>query len=116
MLPELTEDNFVAYAMKHYDNPSCHSVSEFASDLKRFLYLQKLFNRIEKTCKERLILNHIIVLHNLFGLQPCVKMLYFKIPKDQWKYLNTFLLYLHYIDYRENIELDETIIDILRKI
>lgn len=69
MIEKLTEDNFIRYAMNHYDNPGCHSIIEFEDDLRRFLYLKKLFNRYtyEGDLKERLILNHIIVLYNIFG-------------------------------------------------
>lgn len=69
MLSEkLTDDNFVIFAMRHYDNPQCHSVSEFEEDLKRFLYLKKLLCRYLKDgdFRERLILNHVIILYNVF--------------------------------------------------
>ena len=67
---ELTEQTFLIYASKHYDNPQCSSYEEFEDDLKRIQYLKRLFNRYEGSgeLKERLILNHIIVLYNCFGL------------------------------------------------
>ena len=66
---DLTEDNFVLYAMKHYDNPHCKGLAEFQDDLKRFSYLKRLFKKYKagSGLKERLIMNHIIVITNLFG-------------------------------------------------
>lgn len=81
--------------MNHYDNTQCHNIQEFEEDLKRFLYLKKLFLRYKSNgeLKERLILNHIIVLYNLFG-DATTNMLFYKIDKDFWKTLATFLLYI----------------------
>jgi hypothetical protein len=93
---ELTEDNFTFYAMKHYDNPSCSGIAEFNDDLKRFRYLKRLFKKYKagSGVKERLILNHIVVLHNLFGPLATVNMLFFKIDKKFWPQLKTFLVFL----------------------
>lgn len=95
---ELTEDNFILYAMKHYDNPSCSGIAEFYDDLKRFRYLKRLFKKYKagSSLKERLILNHIVVLHNLFGAST-VKMLFFKIDVKHWPQLKTFLTFLSYM-------------------
>jgi hypothetical protein len=118
MIEKLTEDNFILHAMHHYDNPGCHSVREFEDDIRRFLYLKKLFNRFtyENDLKERLILNHIIVLYNIFG-NASTDMLFFKIEKEHWPALKTFLLYLGRID-EENVDipLDTKVVDALRKI
>ena len=77
MSDKLTNDNFVLFAMNHYDNPQCHTTQEFEEDMKRFLYLKKLFSRYKASgeLRERLILNHIIVLYNLFG-ENTTKMLF----------------------------------------
>jgi hypothetical protein len=93
---KLTDSNFLIYAMHHYDNPQCHSIEEFEEDLKRFLYLKKLFLRYKKDgeLRERLILNHIIVLYNLFG-DALTSMLFFKMEKEHWSELTTFLVYLN---------------------
>ena len=66
----LTEDNFILYAAKCYDNPNCHNINEFYDDLNKFKYLKKLFYRyrVDGVLKERLITNHIIVLQNVFGV------------------------------------------------
>lgn len=91
----INESNFLLIAMHHYDNSQCTSIAEFEEDLKRFGYLKKLFSRYydNKDLKERLIINHIIVLHNLFGIVT-IEMLFFKIDKDHWDALATFLVYL----------------------
>lgn len=122
---KLSEDNFVLYAMKHYDNPQCQTVQEFEEDLKKFLYLKKLFARYKKNgdLKERLILNHIIVLYNLFG-EALTNMLFFKVEEEHWSALITFLIYLNRVDEKieyngllvSDIPIDDTIVSALRKI
>lgn len=94
---ELTEDNFVIFAMKHYDNPACRGMAEFEDDLKRFRYLKRLFRKYTagKGLKERLIVNHIVVLYNLFGPEPVARMLFLKIEKKYWSQLKTFLVFLN---------------------
>jgi hypothetical protein len=116
---KLCEDNFLLFAMHHYDNQQCHTVQEFEEDLKRFLYLRKLLNRYKRDgeLKERLILNHIIVLYNLFG-DALTDMLFFKIEEEYWPALITFLVYLNRIpeEKMSNVALDENIVKVLRKI
>lgn len=94
---ELTEDTFVMYAMKHYDNPGCKGVVEFEDDLKRFRYLKRLFKKYNtgKGLKERLIVNHLVILCNLFGPEPATRMLFFKIDRQYWSQLKTFLVFLN---------------------
>lgn len=96
---ELTDENFVLYAMKHYDNPTCKGTSEFIDDLKRFRYLKRLFRKFEAgdELKERLIINHLIVLYNLFGVEAATRMLFFKIEDKFWSHLKTFLVFLNYM-------------------
>lgn len=122
---KLTEDNFLLYAMHHYDNPQCHSVQEFEEDLRKFLYLKKLISRYKNNgeLRERLILNHIIVLYNIFG-EAATRMLFYKIDESCWDTLTTFLVYLgrmpeiipEYNIITSNVVLDENIITTLRKI
>ena len=122
---KLNDDNFLLYAMHHYDNPQCHSIEEFEEDLKRFLYIKKLLSRYKNndTLRERLILNHIIVLYNLFG-DALTNMLFFKIDKQDWPTLTTFLVYLNrmpeaieqYGIKLSDITLDENVVAALRKI
>ena len=96
MLDDLNDDNFVIYAMKAYSSPNC-IMSEFESDLKRTKYLKRLFRRYKttKSLKERLILNHIILLSNVFGPDATVRILFFKIDPEDYDVLKTFLLYLN---------------------
>ena len=96
---KLTLDNIMMFAMKHYDNPSCVDNKEFLDDMKRFKYLKRLFRKYDtsKVLKIRLILNHIIVLANVFGVDASSTLLFFKIEKKHWSTLKTFLVYLHYM-------------------
>ena len=96
---KLTPDNIMMFAMKHYDNPSCVDRKEFLDDMKRFKYLKRLFRKYDTAdvLKVRLILNHIIVLANVFGVDASSTLLFFKIEKKHWSTLKTFLVYLHYM-------------------
>lgn len=98
MIDNLTDDNFLIYAIKCYDNPRC-IMSEFEDDLKRLKYIRRLIKRYKSTgdLKERLILNHIIVLSNVFGTEAAVRMLFFKIDIDDYHILKTFMLFLNYM-------------------
>jgi hypothetical protein len=93
---KLEESNFLLFAMHSYDTTVCHSLEEFEEDLKKFLYLRKLILRYKRDgeLKERLILNHLIVLYNIFG-DNTLKMLFFKIETECWPILITFLVYLN---------------------
>jgi hypothetical protein len=124
---ELTEDNFIMYAVKNYDNPGCRGMEEFYDDLKRFKYIKRLLRKynVGKDLRERLILNHIIVLGNLFGVEATTKMLFFKIEKKFWSQIKTFLVFLNYMPMKvivspgveiidNDIPLDESILETLK--
>jgi hypothetical protein len=98
MIENLNDDNFIIYAMKAYDRPNC-VMSEFEEDLSRIKYVKRLIKRYKTTgeLKERLILNHIIVLSNVFGIEPSARMLFFKIDKEDFDILKTFLLFLNFM-------------------
>ncbi len=128
MFDDLTEDNFIMYAMKAYNSPHC-IMSEFESDLKRTKYLKRLFRRykITKLLKERLILNHIILLYNVFGADAATRILFFRIDENDYDVLKTFLIYLNYMPDKikgingkdiisSDILLDMNVAEILRKI
>jgi len=87
------------FAIKHYDNPQAVGEKEFYDDMKRFKYLKRLFKKYSKTSilKERLILNHIIVLQNVFGPEPVKVLLFYKINQEHWSLLKTFLVFLNYM-------------------
>ena len=95
----LTPENINMFAMKHYDNPACVDEQEFLDDMKRFKYLKRLFRKYEtsKDLKARLIINHIIILTNVFGVDAATTLLFFKIEKNHWNILKTFLVYLHFM-------------------
>lgn len=94
---KLEESTFLLYAAKYYDNPQCSSVEEFEEDLKRFQYLRKLFGRYKQIgeLKERLILNHLIILYNCFGLET-TNMLFMKL-EEYHSFLKPFVEYLNYM-------------------
>lgn len=95
---ELCDDNFMIYAMKAYNKPGVIQ-SEFDEDLKRIKYIKRLLKRYKATgkLKERLILNHIIVLGNVFGVEATVTMLFFKLESEYYDSLKSFLLFLSYL-------------------
>lgn len=124
----ITEDNFLMYAMKAYDSPNL-IMCEFEEDMRRFSYLNRLFTRYCKygDLKERLIINHLVILNNIFGPEDVVRMLFFKIQEDHYEILKTFLLflnimkdYIYGIDGRtiisSDIGVDVSIVKVLRKI
>ena len=98
----------------------CTSTEEFYEDIRRFRYLKRLLKRYIKTgeLRERLILNHLIVLSNLFGVENSIKMLEFKIEPEFWSVLKTCLLYLKYIDedWKQEIPLDNEVTQRMREI
>lgn len=105
---KLTESTFLLYAMKHYDNPQCMDMSEFEEDMKRFQYLRKLFSRYRQynELKERLILNHLIVLFNVFGVF-ATEMLFMRLH-EYHEYLKPFVQYLNFMPLVLNY--DDTVI------
>lgn len=128
MFEDLNEDNFMLYAAKAYTSPHC-IMSEFEGDIKRTKYLKRLFRRykITKSLKERLILNHIILLNNVFGTEATARILFYKIDERDYDLLKTFLSYLNIMPdtiygiggkniYTSDIPLNEDIAEILGRI
>lgn len=129
MIDKLDETNFLLYAAKHYDNPQCFDTLEFYEDLARFKYIKRLFNRYEEAgeLKERLVLNHLIILYNVFGIA-ATRMLFFKL--DGYHHmLKPFIVLLGHMPevikgigvqnktiFSSDIHMDENIVKILRKI
>ena len=116
----LTEQNMLLYAAKHYYNARFSDIEEFNEDLKRFKYIKRLVNRyIENgVLSERLILNHLIILFNVFDIEPALNMLEIKLDDRQWTVVKPFLIFLKYIknDQLVGIEMDEKVVEALRKI
>lgn len=96
MFDNLNDDNFIMYAMKCYTSPHC-IMSEFEGDIKRTKYLKRLFRRykISKSLKERLIINHIILLNNVFGTEATARILFYRTDERDYDILKTFLVYLN---------------------
>ena len=96
MIDDLNDENFLIYAMKCYNAPK-YVMSEFQGDIKRTKYLKRLFRRykVTKTLKDRLILNHIILLNNVFGSEATVRILFYRIDIRDYDILKTFLCYLN---------------------
>lgn len=117
---KLTRRNFKLFAAKHYDNPECLDIEEFNQDLSRFKYLKRLLRRYELTgdLQERLILNHVIILYNVFGIKACNKMMWYKINEEHWHYIKPFLIFLNYLPEDEKVEvpMDPYIVEVLRKL
>jgi hypothetical protein len=115
---ELNNDNFDEYAVSNYRNPNCISVLEFLDDLKIIKYIKRLINKYtdKNELKERLILNHIISLSNVFGVEATVKMLRFKVERKNHDILNAFFLYLQYVDLKELDVLDLNLYNQLKEI
>jgi adenylate kinase family enzyme len=91
----LTEDNVMLYAIKAYDKPNC-IMSEFSEDMKRFNYLKRLFRRYRKhnEMRERLVLNHLVVLNNVFGVEVTTRLLFYEMSPNDYPQLKTYLLFL----------------------
>lgn len=109
----LTEENYILYAVKNYDNPQCTGMREFQEDMARIVYLKRLFRRYRKTgiLRERLILNHIITLYNVFGMEAATRLLFFKIEPELHYILKTFLVFLEYLpEQQPKYQLDADII------
>ena len=111
MYKKITSENVTMFAIRHYDNPHCEGEKEFYDDMKRFKYIKRLLRKYKETnvLKERLILNHIIILRNLFGPEACVTLLLYKIQQEYLNTLKSFLLYLNMIREDELSEIKEDI-------
>lgn len=117
---ELTEDNLFLYAAKHYNNPTFSDIDDFYEDLKRFKYIKRLLNRYldQDDLAERLILNHLIVVFNAFGIEASMNILNLKLNEQHWPVVKPFLIFLKYItnDQLIEIEMDKNVVQKLRKI
>ncbi len=93
---KLNDENFDYFCMKHYTNPQCKSVDEFREDMDRIKYLKRLFRKYKsnKILRERLILNHLIILYNVFGIEQATRILFFKLEPELYPYLKTFIVYI----------------------
>jgi len=92
---ELTEENFLLFAIKNYENPQAVTKEDFDKDLNHFKYIKRLLKRYKNTgqLKTHLLLNHFIILYNIFG-EATTPMLFFKIEKELWSSMKTFVIFL----------------------
>jgi|TARA_Y100000034_G_C6668513_1_gene293356 hypothetical protein len=117
-MDKLNDKTFLLYAIKQYNNPQCCDLDEFNEDINRIKYIKRLLRRYDKTgeLRERLILNHIIILGNLFSPKVASRLLMFKIEEELHSYLKTFLLFLDFIPEDGIPEYDLEIIPLDNKI
>ena len=113
LFDELNNANFELYAAKHYRNNQCLSVEEFHDDVAKFKYVVRLLRRYRDTGKiqERLLLNHIITIYNVFEIAAANRMIFYRVDIDLWPALKTFLVYLNYLpeNLHKNINIDLSI-------
>ena len=115
----LTHETIDIFALRHYDNKGAGK-EEFDDDMNRFKYLKRLFRKYDtsKEFKSRLIINHVIVLANVFGVDAATTLLFFKIDKQHWYLLKTILIFLNYMPEGEmlDIEIDQNVMEELKRI
>jgi hypothetical protein len=115
---ELTNGNYMMYALLHYDNPHCKDITEFFEDIKRLHYIRRLFKRYhdDSVLKERLIINHLVTFYNVFENVAATRILFYKVEKEYHPILKTFLVFLNRIPLEKYVKigLDEIIIEKLR--
>ena len=116
---ELNDDNFLLFAIKYYDNPQCSTKDDFYEDLKRFKYIKRLLKKYIKSgeLKTHLLLNHIIIIYNIFG-DAGTPLLFYKLEKESWSSLKAILIFLNRIeeDAMSNVPIDEYCLAELHKI
>jgi len=120
MFKEITKDNWLLFAQQNYDNPTLEKEEEFYDDIKRFKYLKRLFRKYEvtKEIKIRLVLNHLVVLQNVFGAEVAITLLLYKVDNKYWSILKTCLNYLEYLYPHElnDIQTDKNIEEMLKEL
>jgi len=125
-MQQLNENNFLIYAIKNYYASGSMGMTDLEEDLKRFKYLKRLLNRYQRSgdMSERLVLNHLVVLYNVFG-DAATSMLFYKLEKEFWSDLKTYLVYLQRMPLETvvspgiietDIPLNYEIIEVLRKL
>lgn len=120
LFSELNDENFLLFAIKNYENPQAVTKDDFDKDLNHFKYIKRLLKRYNKTgeLKTHLIINHFIVLYNIFG-DAATPMLFFKIDKEMWGIMKTFILFLNRLPdypkcYIHDIPVDENCLHVLK--
>lgn len=129
-IEKVDETNFLLYAAKHYDNPHCYDTVEFYEDLNRFKYIKRLLNKYEESgdIKDRLIINHLTVIYNVFGVEAGTRLLFLKL-REHLHLIKPFLIMMGTLPdivskigiegkdiITSNIPIEQNIVDVLRKI
>jgi|TARA_B100000085_G_scaffold49950_1_gene43225 hypothetical protein len=119
---ELNEDNFLLFAIKNYENPHAITKEDFDKDLNHFKYIKRLLKKYKSSgeLKAHLLINHFIILYNIFG-EATTPMLFFKIEKDLWSMVKTFIIFLERLPssprcYIHDIEIDDDCLSELERI
>jgi len=119
---ELNESNYIMFAMKHYENPQAVTQEDFYDDMKRFKWIKRLLNKYRNTgeMNVHLLLNHFIILYNIFG-DAATPLLFYRIDSDLWNILKTFIVYLdrlpeYPVSYIHKIPIDCGCMDILENL
>jgi len=110
----LNSKNFLDYAIQHYENPECKDMDEFSEDVNRIKYLKRLFSRYDQEgdLKSRLILNHLIIFNNVFGMMPACRILFFRVEEKYYPILKTSLVFLDKLPtYIPEVDLDSIPLD-----
>ncbi len=110
----LNSKNFLDYAIQHYENPECKDMDEFSEDVNRIKYLKRLFSRYDQEgdLKSRLILNHLIIFNNVFGMVPACRILFFRVEEKYYPILKTSLVFLDKLPtYIPEVDLDSIPLD-----
>ena len=130
IIEKVDETNFLLYAAKHYDNPHCYDTVEFYEDLNRFKYITRLLNKYEESgdIKDRLIINHLTIIYNVFGAEAGTRLLFLKL-RDYLHLIKPFLIMMGTLPdvvkkigiegkdiHTSDIQMDEIIVGVLRKI
>lgn len=120
LFEELSDENYVLYAAKHYYSPRCIDAEEFYDDLNRLVYVKRLVNRFNRggDLAERLVLNHITILVNVFGHEAALRLMEFKIGLENWSVIKPFLVFINAIkqDQYTGVRMNEDVVNKLRNI
>ena len=116
---ELNEETYILFAIKHYENPHCVTREDFDEDMKRFKYLKLLLKRYVRggPLRTHLIINHLIILYNVFG-EAATPLIFYRLEREYWSILKTILIYLNKypMNMLPNLEVDEDINEELNQI
>ena len=119
---ELNDDNYMMFAIKHYENPQAVAREDFDRDLNHFKYIKRLLKRYKNNgeLRSHLLINHFIILYNIFG-EAATPMLFYKIETEYWDVVKTFIVFLDRLPeypktYIHDLELDDECLKELNRI